>query len=126
MDPAIKTYSDKITSMMEANMTAVTAVTTCLDDLAAWRPDLERCIADLGDVVAALQQGRPDTNDTNGRGTQVLAPTVPPPATRSTSPRAAEGAANAPRGSNDHDSFHLQWGTMVVSFQMPDMSPTYL
>lgn len=122
MDPAVKSYLDKLSATMEANTTALTVITSRLDDLAAWRPDLEKCVADLGEAVAALQQGRPGS--TNGEGTQAPAPTAPLPATRATASRVAEGAAGAPHGSIDHGEFHLQRGSTVVSSQTPPPLPT--
>ena len=46
MDPSAKAYLDKLTATMEANTAALTAVTIRLDDLVAWRPDLERRLYD--------------------------------------------------------------------------------
>lgn len=65
MDPTMKDYMEKITSSMEEfrlelrnNTTAVHANTARLDDLVAWRPDLERHINQLTEAVADLQNGR--------------------------------------------------------------------
>ena len=123
MHPALKSYLDKLTATMEANIAALTAVTTRLDDLVAWRPDLERRVSDLGNAVTALQQVRPNpTTDTN-RGAPPLRSTVPPPALPTDKLGLAGGDEDAPQGSKDHGEFHLHRGRPAVSFQTPPPLP---
>ena len=61
----MKEYMEKITTSMDEfrlelrrNTAAIHARTAKLDDLTAWRPDLERRVDLLADAVADLQQGR--------------------------------------------------------------------
>ena len=96
MDPAAKAYLDKLTATMEANTAALTAVTIRLDDLVAWRPDLERRVSDLGDPVTALQQVRANpTSDNNGVALP-LRSVAPPPALPTDKSGLAEGDEDAP------------------------------
>lgn len=119
MDPSAKAYLDKLTATMEANIAALTAVTARLNDLIAWRPDLERRVSDLGDAVTALQQARPPpTTDTNG-GTPPLHTTAPPPVLPSDNLGLAGGDEDTPQGSKDHGDFNLHRGRPAVSFQTP-------
>lgn len=57
MDPSIESFLDGLDATLKANSKAtaeIQASTAKIDDLVAWRLDLERRVADLGDVVAAL------------------------------------------------------------------------
>lgn len=60
MDPSVKAFLDRFESQIQASIDANTKAqqhtASKIEDLLAWRPDLERRVADLGDGVAALQQ----------------------------------------------------------------------
>ncbi|KAE8813932.1 hypothetical protein D1007_08848 [Hordeum vulgare] len=55
MDPAIEAFLERLESTLVAHTVTLNASKAKVDDLVAWRPDLERCVADLGGTVAALQ-----------------------------------------------------------------------
>ena len=104
MDPAVKAYLDNLTAKMEAN----TTVTNRLDDLENWRPDLERRVSDLSDVVTALQQARPSPTTDTSDGAPPQRPIAPPPALHNTSMGVTGGNKDDPQGSKDHGDFNLQ------------------
>ena len=59
MDPSVSAFLTRFETKIEAAIDGLTKVqhttATKIDDLLSWRPDLERCVADLSDAVAALQ-----------------------------------------------------------------------
>lgn len=105
---------------MEANTTALIAVMVPLDDLANWRPDLERRVFDLSDAVSALQQTRPH----HRRGRTWVAAHVSTTTTRNATHGAAIGVASTSQGSEYHGGFNLSRGPAAMSFQTSPPLPT--
>ena len=54
MDPSFKDYFDKLAGSLDAIHTDIPSHTAKLDDLAQWRPNLERRMDQLSTVVAEL------------------------------------------------------------------------
>lgn len=57
MEPAIKSYLDSLWNSLDANTAAMQAQTAKIDDLLAWRPDLEKRVGNLA-AISDLQQAR--------------------------------------------------------------------
>lgn len=116
MDPSFKDYFDKPTTSLDAIHSDIRSHTTKLDDLAQWRPDLERRVGQLSIAVAELQQARPAPA---AAGQPATAPAPPPPAP--TAPlrdhvgtsKDAEGVA---LGSQDHGIDVLPRGLVAPMF----------
>lgn len=123
MDPAIKTYHDKLSSMMEANTAALIAISSKIDDLTSWRPDLEKRVADLSATVTALQKAQPSSSSAPTVVSHLEKGTSPPPVTLGAPIRPEEGAGEAIHGSPDHDGFNLPCGLSVASFMTPPPLP---
>ena len=54
MDPAVQSFLERLDTTLKEHTAAINASNAKVDDLVAWRPDLERRVADLSDVVPAL------------------------------------------------------------------------
>lgn len=122
MDPSIKAFLDKLESTLEANTTAQRATAAKIDEIVAWKPDLERRVADLGDAVAAFQLARPQPSKDGEGGTVGTTPT-PPPAMHGDPLGVVAGATHAPPGSSDHGGAHLQRELPAASFLTPPPLP---
>lgn len=59
MDPSFKEYFNKLTSSLDGIHADIRSTAAKLEDLVAWRPELERRVDRLSIAVAELQQGRP-------------------------------------------------------------------
>ena len=59
MDPTFKEYFNKLTSSLDGIHADIRSTAAKLEDLVAWRPELERRVDRLSTAVAELQQGRP-------------------------------------------------------------------
>ena len=55
MEPSFKDYFDKLMGSLDAIHADICSHTTKLDDLAQWRPDLEKRVDQLAVMVAELQ-----------------------------------------------------------------------
>ena len=98
MDPSVSAFLTRFETKIEAAIDGLTkaqqSTSTKIDDLLAWRPDLERRVADLGDAVTALQRAK-----------------APPPARPEADP-VPEGvdAVINPRGPDGHGDFQIKRG----------------
>lgn len=123
MDPVIQAFLDRLDATLTAHMAAIQASTARIDEIVAWRPDLEHRVADLGGAVAALQQAHqspPAPSNENGKaGT---APTLQH-ATHGLLPKAGAGAAGVSQGSVDRGDVLLPRGPPAASFMTPPPLP---
>ncbi|XP_020184713.1 uncharacterized protein [Aegilops tauschii subsp. strangulata] len=76
MEPSFKDYFDKLTGSLDAIHADIRGHTAKLDDLAQWRPDLEKRVDQLAVAVAELQQARPAPT---AEGQSAVARAPPPP-----------------------------------------------
>lgn len=95
MDPTIQAFLDRLDSTLAAHTAAIQASTARIDEIVAWRPDLERRIADLGDAVAALQHAQPPPPSSSGEDGKAGAPSNLQPATHGFPPGVVAGARQA-------------------------------
>ncbi|XP_073357893.1 uncharacterized protein [Aegilops tauschii subsp. strangulata] len=126
MDPSIQAFLDRLDATLVAHSTSIATIqaqTTKIDDLVAWRPDLEKRIAELGAAVTALQRERPSSTS---------APTVVLPTEKLHSPHLATlgapigpepGAGGVIHGSHDHGVFDITRGLPAASFRTPPPLP---
>ena len=105
---------DKITKSMDefrielrGNTAAIHAHTAKLDDLVAWRPDLEHRVDQLTNAVAELQQGRPPAAAALGVAPQGSSTIAPALAAAGIHPGDEPTAQVQPHGSNDHRNAFL-------------------
>ena len=124
MDPSIQAFLDRLDATLvahSASIATIQAQTAKIDDLVAWRPDLEKRVTKLGAAVTALQQERPSSSST---------PTVALPMEKHQSPHPATpigpepGAGGAIHGSHDHGVFAITRGLPAASFRTPPPLPT--
>lgn len=118
MYPAIKALLDKLETALDASIAVQCTTATKIDELVAWRPDLERRLADLGDAVAALQLAQPPPSKECEDGAVATTPTQLP-ATHGAASGTTPGAAFIPHGSTDHGGAHLPRGLSAASFPTP-------
>lgn len=109
MDPSVQAFLDKIDATLQANTKAQLVTQAKIDDLVAWRPDLERRIADLGEAVTALQLAQPQSSK-DGEEDQAATARQPPPATPGIHIGSVAGAVTAPHGPSSHGAFNLPLG----------------
>lgn len=127
MDPGVSAFLTKLEANLEAKMDAQTKAqqTTAakIDELLAWRPDLERRVADLGDAVAALQLPQPPPTKDGSKDPSARDPLPPPPATHDVPIGPVTGAATNLSGPTGHGVFHLPREPAAASVQTPPPLP---
>nr|XP_040258848.1 uncharacterized protein LOC120976091 [Aegilops tauschii subsp. strangulata] len=102
MEPSFKDYFDKLTGSLDAIHADIRGHTAMLDDLAQWRPDLEKRVDQLAVAVAELQQARPAPTE-EGQSAAARAPPPPtPPAPLRDHVGTSKSAEGDALGSIDH------------------------
>lgn len=125
MDPAVEAFLERLDSTMKAQSKAIAEIqasTAKIDALVAWRPDLEKRVADLGDAVAALQLAHPPPTK-ESEDNRAQASGSAPPATSDSHIGGGLGAVDAPHGPAGHGVYNLARGPSAVSFQTPPPPP---
>lgn len=129
MDPSIEAFLTRLDSTLAAHskgIAEIQASTAKIDDLVAWRPDLEKRVADLGDAMAALQLAQQPPSK---EGEEQRAPTSShiPPATSGVHNGAAAGAVVTPQGPAGHGVYIIPRGPPATGqFTAAESSPSAL
>ena len=125
MDPSIQSFLERLETTLKEHTTAIQASNAKVEDIMAWRPDLEWRVVDLTKSVAALQLAPPPPPPSRSEGGPHHAPVLSqqPPATTGTHIGAGIGAVDAPQGPVGHGVFNLPRGPSTVSFQTPPPLP---
>ncbi|XP_044370802.1 uncharacterized protein [Triticum aestivum] len=123
MDPSVQSFLERLETTLKEHTAAIHASNSKIDDLVAWRPDLERRVTDLSEAVAVLQRTSLSPPPPEMALHQAPSSSLQSPATAGIHTRAASGTAATLQGPEGHGVYNIQRGPPAVSFQTPPPPP---